>query len=170
MATTTNLGLTKARSKSKLGKDFDAFADAVDTILSGLATTTNGAKLEIKKISELMTVAAAATSTSVAQLLPANALILGVVGRVTVAIPTATSFTVGDGTTAAKFGTGIAVSAGTTFKSGFAHFNPANTNAAGPVQGSAANIVLTMTGGTPATATGRVRVTVFYVAETAPTS
>jgi hypothetical protein len=170
MATTTNLALTKGRSKSKLGADFDAAVTAIDTVLAGLAATSNGAKLEIKKVSELITIAAAATSTSVAQLLPANALILGVVGRVTVAIPTATSFTVGDGTTAAKFGTGIAVAAGTTFKSGFAHFNTANTNAAGPVQGSAANIVITPAGGTPAAATGRVRVTVFYVEETAPTS
>lgn len=129
----------------------------------------NGAYWEFGTISELMTVAAAASSTSVAHLLPAGTIIDSVTLRVTVVIPTATSFTVGDGTTAARFGTGISVAAGTTNAS-ILQANPANTDAAGPVQTTDQHIVLTMAGGTPATATGRVRVVVFYRKFVAPTS
>jgi hypothetical protein len=170
MPSTTNLGLTKSRSKSKLGADFDAFADAVDTILGGLALGPNGGQLQIRQASELVTIAAAASSDSVANLLPANAIILGVTARVVVAIPTATTFSIGDATTVGRFAAGVAVAINTTAVSGFIHHNPADTNAAGAVQGASAAKIRITPNGTPATAVGRVRLHVTYMIEVAPTS
>jgi len=112
-------------------------------------------------VTELITIAAAATSDSVADLLPANAIIEAVIARVVATIPTATSFTIGDGTTAARFATGVAVAADGTFV-GLAHMQPDVAAAAGPVQASAAKLRITPAGGTPASNIGRVLVTVFY--------
>lgn len=117
---------------------------------------------------ELVTIAAAATSTSVGDLLPADSIIEAVNVRVTVVIPTAETFTVGDGTSAARFGTGIAVAADTT-NVGIVQHNPANADTAGPVQAAAAKIVITPSA-QPAAATGRVRVQVFYSHFVSPTS
>lgn len=119
---------------------------------------------------EVVTIAAAASSDSVANLLPANSLIAVVVGRVTVVIPTATSFTVGDATQAARFATGVAVAAGTTFV-GMLQWNPAvASDDLGPRQVSAAKIRLTMAGGTPAANTGRVALQVAALTFTPPTA
>lgn len=120
---------------------------------------------------ELLTIAAAATSTTVStSLLPANSLILAVIGRVTVVIPTATSFAVGDATTAARFATGIAVAAGTTFV-GITHWSGAITTlAAGPSQAANAAIVVTPAGGTPANNSGRLALQTIYLQFTPPTA
>lgn len=127
-----------------------------------------GQSVQIMHITELITLAAAATSDSVADLLPANALILGVTARVTVTTPTTATLSIGDPTTAARFASGMAIAAGTT-QTSFIAFNPANTNAAGPVQGSAAKIRITPNA-TPGNALGRVRVTVFYISLVPSTS
>ena len=70
--------------------------------------------------------------------------------------------TVGDGSTAAKFNTGsnIAVAAGTT---------DVGTKAGPTYYASATSIVFTPSQ-TPATATGRVRTTIFYIQVTPPTA
>lgn len=119
---------------------------------------------------ELITIAAAATSTSAdLTLLPANSLILAVVGRVTVAIPTAATFAVTDPTQTGRFATGILVALNTTFV-GFLQWNPAiATDALGPRQTAAAGVRI-VPNLTPGTAVGRLAVQVIYLVFTPPTS
>jgi len=135
---------------------FDALSDNLTWVIAlDLAGTVRGS------ISELITIGTGATTDSVANLLPANAIIEAVAIRVVAAIPTATTFTVGDPTTAARFATGVAVAVDTT-TIGVLHRHPdAASAAAGPVQGSAAKVRITPNS-TPGSAIGRVLVTVFY--------
>lgn len=118
----------------------------------------NGAYREEGSVSELLTIAAAASTDTSASLLPANAYIEAVTTRVVTVIPTAATFTVGDATTAARFASGVSTAA-TTTSVGLSHVD--QTGAAGPKQTSAAKIRITPNL-TPATATGQVRITVFY--------
>lgn len=131
-----------------------------------IAKTANAAEWLFGSASELLTIAAAASTDTTANLLPANAIIESVVVRVTTVIPTAATFSVGDATTAARFATGVAVAAGTTAV-GLTHCD--QTGAAGPKQTAAAKIRITPNV-SPATATGVVRITVFYRQFVAPTS
>lgn len=134
-----------------------------------LQESANGAQWIYGQASELLTIAAAASTDSSANLLPADAVIEAVVVRVTTVIPTAATFTVGDPTTAARFGTGISVAANTT-KSCIDHWSGAVTTlAAGPSQAAAAKVRITPNL-TPGAATGVVRITVFYRQFVAPTS
>jgi len=121
----------------------------------------NGAKLTFKTLQEEVTIAAAATSTSTIEI-PAGAVVLAVSTRVTVAIPTATTFTVGDGSTADRFNTGsnVAVAAGTTNRG----------TKAGPAYFATATPIVITPSDTPAAATGRVRVTIHYYEVTPPTA
>lgn len=123
-----------------------------------IAKTANAAEWIHGSASELLTIAAAATTDTTANLLPANAIIEAVVVRVTTVIPTAATFSVGDATTAARFATGVAVAA-TTTAVGLTHCD--QTGAAGPKQTAAAKIRITPNL-TPGAATGVVRITVFY--------
>lgn len=169
----TNAGvLTTAGSitatNSTVGGSLGSFQYVVGSINSGITGGSGSAWTQLS-IAELLTVAAANTSTTVADLLPAGALIDAVVWRVTTAIPAAGTFSIGDGTTVGRFATGVAVAAGTT-GTGVIQWNPANADAAGPVQGAAAKIVITFAGGDPSTNTGRLRLVVFYRLATAPTS
>jgi hypothetical protein len=119
---------------------------------------------------ELMTIAAAATSDSaLATLLPANSLILAVIGRVTVAIPTAATFLVGDATQTARFASGVAVAANTTFVQNL-HWNPTVATANLGLQQSADARIRITPNLTPATAVGRVALQVAYLTFTAPTA
>jgi hypothetical protein len=128
--------------------------------------TANGAYWEHGSVSELLTIAAAATTDTSADLLPADSIIEAVVVRVTTVIPTAATFTVGDATTAARFATGVTVAA-TTTAVGLTHSD--QTGAGGPKQVSAAKVRITPNL-TPGAATGVVRITVFYRRFVAPTS
>lgn len=102
-----------------------------------------------------------ATTDSTEYLLPANS----VINLVTVTVVTTitgsgvSAFTVGDSNVAARFATGVALTAGTTAV-GVTH-QLANTTAAnaGPGNASALKVRITATGGTAAS--GVVRVTVF---------
>jgi hypothetical protein len=123
-----------------------------------------GGSWEHGSASELVTIAAAATTDTTANLLPANAIIEAVTARVTTVIPTAATFTVGDATTAARFATGVAAAAGTTVV-GLTHADQAA--AAGPIQTTAAKIRITPNA-SPADNSGRVRVTVYYRQFVAP--
>jgi hypothetical protein len=124
-------------------------------------TGSNGQSLNVRSLTELTTVAAAATTTTTIQM-PANSIILSVSVRVTTVIPTATSFSVGDAGSATRFSTAnVAVAANTT---------DVGTKAAAYYNATAAGIVLTMNGGTPAANTGRVRVTIAYIDVTPPSS
>jgi hypothetical protein len=118
----------------------------------------HGELVRYGSVTELVTIAAAATTTSAADLLPANSMILSVVGRVTTLIPTAATFKVGVAGLDTRFATGILVAAGTTFV-GLTHHGVASPNG---VQQVAAAKILVTPNLQPGDATGRLRLTVFY--------
>jgi len=112
--------------------------------------------------SEVITLSTSgATTDSTEYLLPANSIIDIVTATVLTTITGSgvSAFTVGDSNVAARFATGVALTAGTTTV-GITH-QLANTTAAnaGPGNASALKLRITATGGTAAT--GVVRVTVF---------
>lgn len=136
-----------------------------DLYLSGVARISGGASgngqiLGIKALTELTTIAAAATTDTAIQL-PANALILGVSVRVTTVIPTAATFTVGDSGSAARFNTAAVTVAANSTDPG--------TKAGAYYNASATSVRITPNL-TPGTATGAVRVTIHYFDVTPPTS
>lgn len=121
----------------------------------------NGQSINVESLTELTTIAAAATTDTAIQM-PANAVILGVAVRTTVTIPTATSYSVGDSGSATRFNTAnVGVAAGSTDR---------GTKAGAYYNAGALSVRLTMNGGTPADNSGRVRVTILYYTVTAPTS
>jgi hypothetical protein len=142
----------------------------INTSTAGIVQNTANAGQWVQgQISELLTIAAAATTDTTANLLPANSIIEAVIIRVVTIIPTAATFNVGDATTAARFATGIAVAANTTAV-GLTHMSGASTTLAnGPSQAAAAKIRITPNL-TPGAATGVVRLTVFYRTFVPPTS
>jgi hypothetical protein len=131
--------------------------------------TVNGGYWERGVAAELLTIAAAATTDTTANLLPANSIIEAVCVRVTALFPTAATFTVGDATTAARFATGVSVAAGTTAVGLLHQQGGIATDATGPVQTAAAKVRITPNA-TPAAATGEVRIEVFYSKFVAPGS
>jgi hypothetical protein len=139
----------------------------VPSIMSGNLVTSaaqaaNGQLCQVLSLTELTTIAAAATTSTTIQL-PANAIIFAVSTRVVTVIPTATSFSVGITGTPLKFGASgtISVAAGTT---------DVGTLAGASYNATAQTVLLTMNGGTPAANTGQVRTTIHYMLITAPTS
>ena len=124
------------------------------------ATALNGQMLQHKTLTELTTIAASATTATTIQL-PAAAIILAVSCYVQTAIPTATTFTVGDAGSAARYNTAaVSVNLGSSDK---------GTKAGAYFNSSATNVIITPNG-TPAANTGRVRVTIHYIEVTAATS
>jgi hypothetical protein len=119
----------------------------------------NGSALSIKSLTELTTIAAAA-STDTAIQIPAGAIVLAVDVRVVTVIPIATSFSVGVPGAANMFTTGVSTAANTTNKG---TISPA-------LSSTAQSIRFTMAGGTPNAATGQVRVTIHYIDITPATS
>ena len=124
------------------------------------ALGANGQSADAFSLTELTTVAAAATTDTTIQI-PANSLVYAVSVRVTTVIPTATTFDVGIAGATARYGDDLAVAAGTTFPGTLDAFR---------YYAAATAIRLTMNGTPPAAATGRVRVTIHYLAVTPPTS
>lgn len=120
----------------------------------------NGQALAVKALTELTTIAAAATTDTTIQM-PAGAIVLAVSVRVTTVIPTATNFTVGDSGSAARFSTAAVSAAATSTDPG--------TKAGAYYNATALSIRITPDG-TPAANTGRVRVTIYYLESTPPTS
>lgn len=93
--------------------------------------------------------------------MPSNSIVLAVPVRVTTAITTTTNFTVGDAGSADRFSTAAVLkAAGST--------NP-GTKAGAYYNATAGGIVITPDT-TPSDATGRVRVTIFYIEVTPPTA
>jgi hypothetical protein len=127
-------------------------------------TTANGAAMAFTSISEEITLAAAATTDSVANLLPANALIEGVCYRVTTLLPAASTFKLGDALTDDLFAAAATSGALGTTSDMFTRGTPPYLNT-----GGAAKVRVTPSGGAAA-AGGKIRVTVFYRTLTAPTS
>ena len=158
---TVDLALARgaANTLSQINGDADQFSRLYGA---------NGGYWEKGVNSELLTIAAAATTDTTGNLLPVDAVIESVSVRVVTVIPTAATFTVGDATTAARFATGVAVAAGTTAV-GLLHRNPDVAAAAGPVQSAAAKVRITPNTA-PGAATGQVRVQVFFSRWVAPTT
>lgn len=130
------------------------------SILLDTGGTGNGQVSAFRTLTELTTIAAAATTDTAIQM-PAGAIVLAVSVRVTVVIPTATTFTVGDSGSAARFSTAaVSVAANST--------DPGTK--AGAYYNAGALAVRITPNGTPGANTGRVRVTVFYFLATPPSS
>jgi hypothetical protein len=155
-----NLGILFGRTFSLFGSLYSAPSASSSGSFEKIVT------LGVKD--ELLTIAAAATSDTVsATMLPANSLILAVLACVTVAIPTAATFTVGDATTPARFSTGLTVATGAKTP-GITQWSGAITTlAAGPSQAANAAIRITPSA-TPATNVGRVHLYVAYIALATP--
>jgi hypothetical protein len=129
----------------------------------------NGESWEMGFVTEEIALSTGGTTTdSVANMLPAGAMIMGVAWRVTQAIATATAFSIGDATTAGRFkASGTQVGLGQNGV-GIVHLQGnSTTNANGPSQAAAAKLRVTTTG-TPSA--GKIRITVFYQSFTSPTS
>lgn len=126
----------------------------------GFSMLDNGQQATIETVTELTTILAAATTDTAIQI-PAGALVFAVSVRVTTVIPTSTDFDVGVAGAVNRYGDALAVAAGTTFE---------GTTDAFRYYVGATSIRLTMNGGNPAAATGRVRVTIHFIRITPPTS
>lgn len=137
------------------------YRDLIARSLFVAPSSANGQKLGLTELTELTTIAAAATTDTTIQM-PAGAIVVAVSVRVTTAIPDATSFDVGDSGSANRFNTAsVGVAANST---------DAGTKAGAYYNASALSVRLTMNGTPPAANTGRVRVTIFYFLSTPPTS
>lgn len=124
-------------------------------------SSANAQTLGLLCLTELTTIAAAATTDTTIQM-PAGAVVMAVSARVTTAIPDATTFDVGDSGSATRFSTAsVAVAANST---------DAGTKAGAYYNAGALSVRLTMNGTPPAANTGRVRVTIYYFLSTPPTS
>lgn len=140
-----------------------AAADSAIVISSQFqnSNATNGQTIGmLQTLTELTTIAAAATTDTTIQM-PAGAVVLAVTVRVTVVIPTATNFTVGDSGSAARFSTAAVSSAATSTDKG--------TKAGAYYNASALSVRITPDL-TPANNSGRVRVTIYYYSVTPSTS
>lgn len=100
-------------------------------------------------------------TSSASNLIPAGSFVLGTTCRVTTAITGATSFTVGDGSDADKWGATIGLTAGTTTTGASFTASPSHYAAA-------TSVVLTATGSN--FTVGKVRVTVHYISFTGATA
>lgn len=119
----------------------------------------NGQFARITSVTELTTIAAAAT-TDTAITIPADAIVIAVSVRVTTVIPTATTFDYGIAGATTRYGTGVSTAANTT--------SPGTLDA---LRYYAAGTAIRITPNlTPAANTGRVRVTIHYIDVTPPTS
>jgi hypothetical protein len=133
-----------------------------------LWSASSGGVFEISSVSALLTLSTSGTTTDTASIIPAGSIVLAVPYRVTTAITTAASFSIGDATTAARFVSGAT---GLTLGStgiGLQHLQGGvATDAAGPVQ-AAASVVRVTTNANPGA--GAIRIQVWYAVLTAPTS
>jgi hypothetical protein len=121
----------------------------------------NGQNISLESVTELTTIAAAATTDTAIQI-PLNAVVFAVSVRVTVAIPTAATFTVTGTTSGTQFDVagGVAVAANTT---DVGTANCTYKNGAAQTIRITPNLV-------PGANTGRVRVTIHYYKCTPATS
>jgi len=125
------------------------------------AQSASGAGPTLLTVETLVSALSGATATAT-NLIPAGCFLFGITVRVTTLITGATSFDIGDGSDANRWGGTIAVAVGTT--SSIADFT-----AAGYGQFTTANSVVLTANGSNFTA-GAVRVTAHYLTLTAATS
>lgn len=141
------------------GGTVKATVSADGLVLTPLA---NGQAITVAQATVSSGAITSGATKTLTNLIPANSLVLGVTVRVTTLITGATSIAIGDGTDADRWGTGIAVAAGTTT-------NVSDFTIAGPVYYGAATSVVLTAAGSDFTA-GVVRATVHYIALTPATS
>jgi hypothetical protein len=122
-----------------------------------LSTGANGQSTQLGQSTTLLSGLTGATVTAT-NLIPANSILLGVTARVTTAITGATTFDIGDGTTANRFGDDVAIALNTTSQNVIA---PA-------LIAAATNVVLTANGSN--FTGGAVRLTAHFMTLVAPTS
>ena len=122
------------------------------------ATGGFGSAFNVQYLTEDIVIADAATSTSVIEI-PANSVLLGVVGVVSTVIPTAADFDIGVSGTANRFGNDILVAADTPIP-----------NIVSPTVYTSATAILVTPDQTPAAATGRIRVFLWYYTLTPPSN
>jgi hypothetical protein len=126
----------------------------------------NGQKAVIQQATTTIVAATAATITAT-NLIPAGSLVIGVTLRVTTTFDNTaslTTFNIGDGTDADRWGAAIVRTANTTTT------NANTTITSVPIYAAATSVVLTAVAGTFHVAGGVARVTVHYISLTAPTS
>lgn len=111
----------------------------------------DGSLYRLARLSEEVTIAAAATTTSTIQI-PAGCIVRAVSCRVTVAIPTATAFDIGISGATTRYGTALSVALGTEWHG---MDNPG-------LYYNAATSILITPNGTPATDVGRLKIVIFY--------
>lgn len=131
---------------------------------AGGPTATKSASMNIKAVTANTTLSLASATTNLINI-PAGALVLGVTARVTTTITAAlsTSWSLGTGAIANDFGSGLAFAAGTTVNgTNYVGF----TGSQMYPSATALNAVLN----TDAATAGAIRVVVYYVDTTAPTS
>lgn len=152
----TGAGTTRLSNAGGTGLTSLALGPSPPAVIG--AGPTHGQAFTILQGEELLTIAAAATTTTSMQV-PANAVVFSISVRVTTIIPTAATFTVT--LNATTFNTvAVPVAANTT---------DAGTKAGAFYNATAAGVVITPNL-TPGAATGVVRVTVSYYLVTPPTS
>lgn len=118
--------------------------------------------ISLKTVSTSLNCATAAGTCTATNLIPAGSTVLGVTLRVTTLFAGCTSFHVGDGTDADRWGASIAVAAGTTTTG-------ANFTAGGAISyPSATSVVLTAVGGAADFSAGVATITVTYFDNQAP--
>lgn len=122
-----------------------------------LSTGANGQSTQLGQSTTLLSGLTGATVTAT-NLIPANCILLGVTARVTTAITGATTFDIGDGVTADRFGNDVAIALNTT-----------SQNAIAPALFAAANNVVLTANGSNFTG-GAVRLTAHFMTLVAPTS
>lgn len=148
--TTTTPYVLKVRNAADTGWEVVGFAIT--------PSASNGQSLQAKSLTELTTIVAAATTDTAIQF-PAGCTRLGASVRVTVGITCTTTFDVGDSGNATRFASGVSKAANSTAKGNVTPY----------VDASALAVRITPDT-TPTDATGRVRVTIYYLESTPPTS
>lgn len=119
--------------------------------------SSRGGKFNLKTVEAIESALTGATDTIGSNLIPAGAIVFGVLIYVTILVAGCTSFHVGDGTDADKWGANVALTVGT------ATTNANFTSTANPIgYTAAANVVLTAVGGAASFSAGGVRAVVFY--------
>lgn len=121
----------------------------------------NGQGFSLRAWTELLTIGTG-SSTSTTAVLPGNAMPIACSVRVVTTIPTATTFTVGISGKVALFNNAtVSVAAGSTDR---------GTKAVIEAQSSGDQAIRITPNASPATATGQVRITLYYIVVTPPTS
>lgn len=141
------------------GTSPDAALSRIAANALGSMAGADGQTTNIKALTELTTIAAAATTDTTIQI-PVGAIVLAVSCRVTVAIPTATAFDVGIAGATTRYSTAVLVAANTTSLGTDDGARPYPT----------ATAIRITPNGTPGANTGRLRVTIHYIDVTPPTS